>query len=138
MGAVYKNQWFGLSYTSSLAPLVTRSINWREFHVAVTALATWARELEGQSVIFHIDNTVVCSILNSLYSPVQDLMFFTRAWCYLIERFNITVAVVYINTEVNKDADDLSRLKFDDFLSRNPSANSYMTWPCMDFMHSSN
>ena len=138
MGAMYESQWFGLSYTSSLAPLVNRSINWREFHVAVTALATWARELEGKSVVFHIDNTVVCSILNSLYSLVQELMFFTRAWCLLIERFSITAAVVYINTDVNKDADDLSRLKFDDFHNRNPSANSYMTWPCMDFMSCSN
>ena len=138
MGAKYENQWFGLSYVSTLAPLVNRSINYREFHVAVTALATWAKELEGKSVVFHIDNTVVCSILNSLYSPVQDLMFFTRAWCLLIERFSITAAVVYINTDVNVDADDLSRLKFNEFHARNPSANSYMTWPCMDFMACSN
>ena len=134
MGGLCGNQWFGLAYTASMAPLALRSINWREFHVAVSALATWAPELRGKSVIFHIDNTVVCHILNSLYSPVQDLMVFTRAWCLLIERYNITAAVVYINTDVNKDADDLSRLKFSEFRARNPSANSYMTWPNMDFM----
>ena len=134
MGGLCGNQWFGLAYTAAMAPLVRRSINWREFHVAVSALATWAPELRGKSVIFHIDNTVVCHILNSLYSPVQDLMFFTRAWCLLIERYNITAAVVYINTDVNIDADDLSRLKFTEFLARNPSVNSYMTWPNMDFM----
>ena len=134
MGGFYGSQWFGLAYTATMAPLLQRSINWREFHVAVTALATWAPELKGKSVIFHIDNQVVCYILNSLYSPVQELMVFTRAWCLLIERYNITAAVVYINTDVNKDADDLSRLKFSEFKARNPSANSYMTWPNMNFI----
>ena len=138
MGGVCGSQWFGLAYVASMAPITSRSINWREFHVAVTALATWAQELRGKSVIFHIDNTVVCCILNSLYSPVQDLMFFTRAWCLLLEKYNISMAVVYINTTDNVDADDLSRLRFSEFLDRNPSANPHMTWPSMDFMSDTN
>ena len=81
---------------------------------------------------------MVCSILNSLYSPVQELMFFTRAWCLLLEKFNISVAVVYINTTVNADADDLSRLRFSEFLDRNPTANPHMTWPSMEFMSETN
>ena len=72
---------------------------------------------------------VVCNILNKLYSPVKDLMAFTREWCLLVEHFNITVAVVYIDTHSNVDADDLSRMCTQSFLERNPGANRFMTWP---------
>ena len=111
--------------------MLDRSINWREFYAAVAALATWAKSLAGKPVVFHIDNTTVCCILNKLYSPVKELMKFTREWCLLIEQYNISVAVVYIDTKSNVDADDLSRLHTQDFLDRNPGANRYMTWPTL-------
>ena len=133
-GALCRNEWLQIAYTGSFSHMRAHSINWREFHAAVTALATWAHELSGKNVIFHIDNMVVCHLLNSLYSPVQELMFFVRQWCLLIERHKIQVAVVYIDTKANLDADDLSRLRSREFLARNPQANPFMTWPNQDFM----
>ena len=133
-GALCRNEWMEISYSGNFAFMREKSINWREFHAAVTALATWANELSGRTVTFHIDNMVVCHLLNSLYSPVQELMFFVRQWCLLIERHNIQVAVVYIDTKANLDADDLSRLRSKEFLARNPHASPYMTWPNQDFM----
>ena len=134
LGAFYRDQWIQISYSGSFAYMKEKSINWREFHAAVTALATWADDLREKSVIFHIDNMVVCHILNSLYSPVQDLMHFVRHWCLLIEKFKIQVAVVYIDTKENIDADDLSRLRSKEFLDRNPNASPFMTWPDQGFM----
>ena len=134
MGAICGNDWWQISFTGSYAHMRERSINWREFYAALVSLATWARVLRGKPVIFHIDNMVVCNVLNSLYSPVQDLMEFVRPWCLLVEKFNLQVAVVYINTNDNVDADDLSRLRSKEFLERNPSACRHMTWPTMDFM----
>ena len=114
--------------------MLNRSINWREFHAAVVALATWCKSLAGKPVVFHIDNTTVCHILNKLYSPVKELMRFAREWCLIIEQFNISVAVVYIDTKSNLDADDLSRLNTQAFLDRNPDADRAMTWPTMEFL----
>ena len=128
-GAVCDNEWLQIAYVGKFASCLNYSINWREFHAAVVAMATWAKTLRGRKVIFHIDNMVVCNILNKLYSPVKDLMAFTREWCLLVEHFNITVAVVYIDTHSNVDADDLSRMCTQSFLERNPGANRFMTWP---------
>ena len=130
-GGVCNSEWFQISYTGRFQAMLDRSINWREFYAAVAALATWAKSLAGKPVVFHIDNTTTCCILNKLYSPVKELMKFTREWCLLIEQYNISVAVVYIDTKSNVDADDLSRLHTQDFLDRNPGANRYMTWPTL-------
>ena len=134
-GAVCGEEWLQIAYVGTFASCLSQSINWREFHAAVVALATWASSLRGRKVIFHIDNMVVCNILNKLYSPVKALMAFTREWCLLIERYNITVCVVYIDTHSNVDADDLSRLCNRSFLERNPGANRYMTWPTLGNYH---
>ena len=132
-GGVCNSEWFQIAYQGRFQKLLERSINWREFHAAVVALATWAKSLRGKPVVFHIDNTTVCCILNKLYSPVKELMYFAREWCLLIEQYNISVAVVYIDTKSNLDADDLSRLHTQDFLDRNPGANRHMTWPTLGF-----
>ena len=124
MGAVCGNDWFQIAYMGSFAFQLEKSINWREFYAAVAALATWASSLKGKAVVFHIDNMVVCNIFNKLYSPVRELMYFTRQWCILVEKCNISPAIVYIDTAANIDADDLSRLKTQDFLVRNPRASA--------------
>ena len=134
MGALCGREWTQLAYVGSAEYMLGHSINWREFHAALTALATWADSLQGESVIFHIDNMTVCHILNSLYSPVLELMRFVRHWCLLVETFAIKVAVVYIDTHANIDADDLSRLRNREFLERNPGVSQHMTWPNQDFM----
>ena len=134
MGATCGNDWWQISFTGTYAYMRDRSINWREFYAALVSLATWAKILRGKPIIFHIDNMVVCNVLNSLYSPVQHLMDFVRPWCLLVETYNLQVAVVYINTKDNLDADDLSRLRSQEFLERNPSACRHMTWPTMDIM----
>ena len=131
-GGVCGREWFQVAYLGTFAKLLEHSINWREFHAVLAALATWASDLRGKTVVFHVDNMVVCHILNSLYSPVKKLMQFARSWCLLIEEYNIMAAVVYIDTVSNLDADDLSRMRTQEFLDRNPHVNRHMTWPVLD------
>ena len=97
-GGKCNNEWFQIAYQGKYSSMLSKSINWREFHAAVVALVTWAKSLAGKPVVFHIDNTTVCFILNKLYSPVKELMHFAREWCLLIEQYNISVAVVYKKT----------------------------------------
>ena len=129
MGAFNHGQWFSISFTGKWDACKSRSINWRELLAAVKALATWGPSLTGQNVVFHIDNTSICYILNKLYSPSPDLMELVRSWCLYLEIFRINVAPVYISTHANVDADDLSRGRIREMSDRNPQADTCMTWP---------
>ena len=131
-GVICNSEWFQIAYQGKYRSMFGKSINWRELYAALVALATWVKSLAGKPVVFHIDNTTVGCILNKLYTPVKELKHFTIEWCLLIEQFNISVAVVYIDTNSNVDADDLSRLNTLAFLERNPGANHFMTWPALD------
>ena len=127
-GGVWGDQWFGLAYTGQLAELGSRSINWRELHVAVRALATWGPVLRESKVMFHIDNQVTCHVLNKLYTPVKELMELVRLWCLLVEEYSIVIAVVYINTNDNTLADAISRGEIDTFKSVH-SGSPARVWP---------
>jgi hypothetical protein len=127
-GAVYGTEWFALIYAGHLHFLQDYSINFRELHAAVKAMATWGPILTGKAVIFHIDNQAVCGILNKLYSPVAELMDLVRTWCLLVEKYSIQCAVVYIATQDNVLADALSWGNIAEFRSRCIDASGG-TWP---------
>ena len=115
-GAVCGPEWIAMAYVGGAAFPSQFSINWRELHAAVKALASWAPSLAGTKVMFHIDNSTTCFVLNKYYSPIPELMELIRCWCLLIEQYSITVAVVYIPTDDNVWADALSRGDIDRFL----------------------
>ena len=127
-GAVWGDSFFALSYTGSSSFPGGFSINWRELHTAVKALATWGPALAGTKVLFHIDNSVTCHLLNKLYSPIPELMELVRSWCLLVELHSIDTAVVYISTHDNVMADALSRGDFDKFRTAHGGTPSRI-WP---------
>lgn len=137
-GALCGPDWFAIVYSGSFADFTSHSINWREFHAALSALVTWGPLFPSRSIIFHIDNTCVCHILNNSYSSVKELMWFVRHWYLTVELYNLTVAPVYISSKDNIDADDLSRGRIDEFRARNPQASPSMTWPNQAFMSTPN
>ena len=71
-GGLCRGEWFALLYKGQSEYLATMSINWRELHAAIKAMASWAPNLAGKKIIFHIDNMVVCGILNKLYTAVAQ------------------------------------------------------------------
>jgi len=127
-GACWGSEWFAMVYRGRFASLAERSINWRELHVAVKALATWAPVWANSAVIFHIDNQATCGILHKLYSPCSELMEFVRSWALILEEFRIDVRIEYISTVDNVLADALSRGAIKEFHRICPQASS-VTWP---------
>ena len=127
-GAVWGDLWFGMVYSGQMADLRSRSINWRELHVAVRAMATWAPSFAGKKVMFHIDNQATCGILNKLYTPVGELMELVRLWCLLVESHSVITAVVYINTNDNVLADAISRGDLNTFFATHSGSPSRV-WP---------
>ena len=127
-GAVWDRHWFALTYTGQMAFALNYSINWRELHVAVRALATWAADLADQRVIFHIDNSAAGCIISRLYTPIADLMELLRQWCLILERHRIRVAVKYIATADNTLADALSRGDIAKFAQLHGTP-SHRVWP---------
>ena len=114
-GAVLGHEWFAIEYGGPDAFPLDFSINWRELHVAVKAVVTWAPRLSGHKVVFHIDNAAAGCIISKLYSPNQDLMELLRHWCLTVEAHSITTQVRYIATQDNVLADLLSRGDLDRF-----------------------
>lgn len=127
-GATWANEWFSISYVAGSSGLASMSINWRELHAAVKALATWGSSWAGGAVLFHVDNQATVGVLSKLYTPCVDLMELVRSWALLLEKYNIDVRVEYISTTENVLADHLSRGAINDFLNAHPSASS-STWP---------
>lgn len=128
-GGVWNGEWFAMQYIGEEQHASERSINWRELHAALRSLATWAPRLRGKKVMYHIDNTTACYLLNRLYSPVVDLMEFVRQWCLLVETYEITMAVVYISTHKNTLADLLSRGELGAFAELHSATPSTRVWP---------
>ena len=131
MGGYFHPEWFTSPYLASLSRATSLSINWRELYAAVTALATWGPQLAGQNVYFHIDNQAVVAALNKHYSPAPHMMALVRHWCLLLVQYDINPRPVYIPTDVNTDADDLSRLQVPRFRQRRTSASPTPTWPTL-------
>ena len=131
MGGYYHPEWFSTPYLASLSDATSYSINWRELYAAVTALATWGPQMVGRNVYFHIDNQAVVAALTKHYSPAPHLMALVRAWCLLLVQYDVNPRPIYIHTDLNIDADDLSRLKLDSFRQRRTSALPTQTWPTM-------
>ena len=127
-GAWMDAEWFAVAYVADSAPLVSRSINWRELHAAVKALATWGSRFAGRCVLFHIDNQATCGLLTKLYTPCEDLMELVRTWALLLEAHSIEARVEYISTTDNYGADALSRGLIPQFQAAFPQASS-PTWP---------
>ena len=127
-GAVCRDEWFAISYQGAQAFPRSLSINWRELHAATKALATWGPSLIGSLVMFHIDNTTACCVLNKLYSPVPELMELVRSWCIMLEQYAVNVSVVYIPTKDNIMADALSRGEHDLFF-RTHEGPVRRVWP---------
>lgn len=134
IGAFAEGEWFTYSFVGRLQFAAAASINQKEFIAALAALNTWGPRFRSRCIVFHIDNLTVCHILNSLYSPVSELMRYARIWALLVECYNVSVAPVYITSEANCDADDLSRNRLEEFRARNPDAAHSMTWPNLDFL----
>ena len=128
-GGVWGGEWFALQYVGEELHAASRSINWRELHAALKALATWAPQLRRRKIMFHVDNSTACFLLNRLYSPVQELMEFVRQWCLLVESYELIITVVYISTHQNTLADLLSRGELEAFSRLHDANPSTRIWP---------
>ena len=128
-GGLCRGEWFAHLYKGQSESLATMSINWRELHAAIKAMASWAPDLAGEKIIFHIDNMAVCGILNKLYTAVEELMELVRHWCLLLERHSLLVAIVYISTTDNIEADHLSRDKIEKFFEVTGLSPAGRIWP---------
>ena len=127
-GALLEEEWFAMTYTGAMAPLLAQSINWRELHVAVKSIATWGPRLAGRYVIFHIDNSAAGCIISRMYSPIPDLMELLRQWALLVEHHSVQVRVEYISTHDNLLADLLSRGDLNRFAGLHGPPSSQI-WP---------
>lgn len=124
IGCVYKSEWFFVKFEDEYVYIKEKSINWRELYAIVKATATWCEALHTKKVIFYCDNLSIVYILQSGCSKDPDIMKLVRALFFIAAQYQIEYTAKHLPGIMNTDADNLSRLKIQDFLASNPEANS--------------
>ena len=125
IGCVFDKDWF---YEKLNDACKCFSINWRELYAITKAIATFGAKLAGKSVIFKCDNSSVVDILNSGTSPSPHMMSLVRSLFYYCAHYNIQCKAEWLQGSKNVDADNLSRLKIEEFKLQNPTVK-LMTHP---------
>lgn len=100
----------------------SRHINYLELLAVHHTLQAFSHVLEGQSVLLWEDNTTVMYVLNNRTTRSPELMHLLRRVHYLIDSLGITLAVKYIPSKENSQADALSRGSPFDELTLRPAA----------------
>lgn len=129
LGAVFGSAWWALSIPVDLPTLLGRPIAYLELFAVVTAIATFAPRLKGQTILLHCDNTVTVSAITSGTCRCPEIMCLVRALFYYCAQHNILVKCHYITSKVNSAADALSRLDLPRFRAVWPQAEPTPTIP---------
>ena len=103
------------------------SMTWRELYPILVALSIFEEDLQNKRVRFNTDNSGVFHILQSLTSPVDEIMQLVRPITLQCLRLNISIATNFVPTDKNLLADPLSRLCPQVFLQRAPDADPHPT-----------
>lgn len=93
---------------------LTRDRTLFEFLSVLVTITIWHQSLQNTRVLFHIVNTAVVHVLNTLTSKSDKLL-----------KHNIQIKATYIHTKANCIADALSRSQWARFRSLAPEADHW-------------
>ena len=91
------------------------------FRAVCMGIFTWREHLKNCCIIIFCDNLSVVNMVNSLSSKCRNCMYLIRLLVLAGLSDNRRVFVSHVRTFLNKQADYLSRLKFDKFFQVSPS-----------------
>lgn len=101
---------------------ITRDITFLEIIPIALSVFLWYDRFKGKTIVFHIDNLAVVTVLNSKYSKSERVMNLLRFIVYwsMIGHFNLKA--FHIFSKNNSIADSLSRGHFQKFRQLAPQA----------------
>lgn len=106
---------------------LTRDMTLLEIFPVLVTITIWHQSLQNTRILFHIDNTAVVHVLNTLTSKSDKVMYVVRKLVLLLLRHNIQIKATYIHTKANCIADALSRSQWARFRSLAPEADHWPT-----------
>jgi len=99
-------------------------IHVKELIPLVLAAMLWGNRWSRRQVIFECDNMAVVLVVNDGYPKDPKLRHYLRHLWLCAIRCGFTFSAVHVRGVTNTDADDLSRGKISDFLSRHPNRSN--------------
>ena len=124
-----KLAWTIVPFTGEYKWLAEKSIQYRELYAAVLTVATFSNELRNCQTVMHIDNEAMQKAIQRKSSKVPELMSLIRTLFFITTIHNIQYKAVHISSGLNRDSDNLSRLRLDQYFLDNPNANKIMSRP---------
>ena len=123
-GAWHLSSWFQLQWSLESQDL---TIAEKELIPIILACAAWGQRWGRTQVICHCDNQVVVTALQSRTSKAKGIMHMIRCLAFIEARLECSLRAMYVSTQDNDLADDLSRNNLSSFLSKMPTADRYPT-----------
>ena len=129
LAGICNKSWTIVPYTGEYIWLQNKSIQYRELYAAVLTVATFSNQLRNCQALMHIDNEAMQKAIKAKSSKIPEIMGLIRALYYYTTIHNIQYDTIHIRTHLNRDSDNLSRLRLTQFFLENPQANKNMSRP---------
>jgi len=114
-GILYDNEWCAGSWPHSLDP---EAIHVKEATPLVIAASIWGRQWSSLHINFETDNAAVAHAVNNGLPHNRQLRSLVRLLWLQALKYNFRFSSTYVPGVSNVDADDLSRGRINDFLTR--------------------
>lgn len=126
VGTHEKLSWFSQKWPHKFIEKSDCSIEVAELLGSCMAVTMWINELKGKRVVIWCDNQAVVHMINNSSSSCSKCMYLIRHLTLLCMTFSLRVFCKYISTEDNRWADQLSRMKIEQFLKEATRSQEFM------------
>ena len=123
-GAWHGERWFQLEWDTHTQAL---HIAAKELIPIMVAAIVWGKGWKGCRVVANCDNSAVVAVLNSRYCQDSPLMQMLRCLFFIEAKGQLSISAVHLPGVHNELADDLSRNRLAEFLTKKPLAESKST-----------
>ena len=130
---VVGNKWTVLKFCGKNAWMAKKSIAWREMLAVLLTISTLGMNIKYSDVLMNIDNQAIQLAIQAGKCKDREIMCLIRALYWYCALYHIHYATVHIRSQVNCQADALSRDNVMLFRQFNPASDLHMT-PPIDFL----
>ena len=117
-GGYCKTQWFMIQWDKEFIDKKEPSINYLELYALTVGILLWGRTYKNQKITIFCNNQSVIFMVNNLTSKCRNCMTLIRIITLFSVLNNVKIKVKYVKSEENSYADDLSRMRYKQFLQR--------------------
>ena len=128
LGCFFKTHWISAGWPPEWAPSDRCHINVRELFAVWAAVHTWGYQWANKEIVIFSDNKSTVEAWQSGTCNDALMMAIIRAIFFRAAKFNLNVILSYFPGKKNIDADMLSRFQVEEFLARNPEADTDPTF----------